>query len=223
MLQYFLCIVIAFLISILFEKRRKQKRKNLEIIEYSELMNAETPFSLFLRAFEDDGKRKKPPSSLFTLGLSGLHSFEEEISFHFKNKNLIAVGKPNETFPQLGAKRLYLEDDLWKNHVSSLAQRTKVIIIKPSFTDGLFWELAMIEENAFWNKTVFYHMFKDDEDFETQKFYYNAFKKMLFESFAIELQEYSKKSKFSYFTSTKTHVQVKSLKDIPYLNKENPE
>lgn len=216
---YLLCVLLAFSMSFIFKRLKKNKRKNLEVIDYAEIIKSDESFALYLRSFEDDGKSKETPISLFTLNLRTVNSFEEEIAFNFRNSNLIAIGKPNEELPELGAKRLYVADDLWKERVSYLAQRSTVILIKPSFTDGLSWELELIEKKGYWDKLIFYHVFKDMDESIAQKFYYDTFKEMVKTKFNLKLEDYCPKAKYSYFLNGLTHKQVKSLKEIPYLNK----
>lgn len=216
---YILYVIIALLLGWTLKFYKHIKRKNLKVIEYLELINHSNKFSLYLRSFEDDGKSRLLPVSLFTLTLQGSATYEEEIVNIFKNQNLIAVGKPNEKLPELGAKRLYISDETWKEKVSNLVDHASIIIIKPNFSEGLVWEFNLLLEKRCLNKAIFYHHFKNESNLHAQKFYYNKFKELFSEKFGIELLDYSSKARFSYFMDDLSHRQVRFLKEIPIIKR----
>lgn len=216
---YFSFVFIALLFGWGLKYYKFSKRKNLELIEYDELLNSSDEFFLYLRSFEDDGESRSLPTSMFTLALKDFMTYEEEIAKIFKGSNLIAVGKPNEKVPQLGAKRIYISDETWKEKVSTLADQAKIIIIKPSFSDGLDWEINLLMKKKLMSKTIFYLHFKNEDDSIAQKFYYNKFKKLFSEKFDIDLQDYSPKARFGYFIDNSTHRQARTLSEIPLIKK----
>ena len=54
----------------------------------------------------------------------------------------VAIGKPGERLPQLGASRLYLGDSEWQTVVQSYIARSDLIIVIVGKTQWVQWELA---------------------------------------------------------------------------------
>jgi hypothetical protein len=55
---------------------------------------------------------------------------------------LIAIGRPNETIPRLGAARLYVAHDDWQATVTEHMSRSALVIIAAGKTEGLQWEVV---------------------------------------------------------------------------------
>lgn len=220
---YFLMVFVALVFGFANKSYKRYKRKNHEILTFNDVIQSNKKFVLFLRSFEDDGKSKEMPVSLFTLSIQA-PTFEEQISKDFKNFNLVAVGRPKEELPELGANRLYISNELWKEQVSLLIDKASIIIVKPSFTEGLSWELETIINKCLLSKIVLFHLFKDVSDKKLQNFYYDEFKELMSKSFNVKMQPFLANSIYSYFQKNLTHIQVKRLKEIPfieYVNEKN--
>jgi len=54
---------------------------------------------------------------------------------------VIAIGKPGEPLPELGAARLYVGDADWKAKVIDLMARSRLVIIRTGSTPNLEWEI----------------------------------------------------------------------------------
>lgn len=54
----------------------------------------------------------------------------------------VAIGRPGERLPQLGAARMYLTDDSWQGEVQSLMARARFVIVAAGDTPGLGWEIS---------------------------------------------------------------------------------
>lgn len=207
---------IALVFGFANRSYKRYKRKNLEILSFTDVMDTDKNIVLFLRSFEDDGKSKEMPISLFTLSIQH-PTFEEQIARDFKYFNLIAIGRPGEKLPELGANRLYITDELWKEKVALLIDKASIIIVKPSFSDGLNWELDTIIKKGALSKVILFHLFKDSPNKKIQKFYYNKFEEMMRRMFGVKLQSYLPNTIYSYFQKDMTHVQVTRLKEIPFI------
>lgn len=102
--------------------------------------------TLFLRSFNDDAMKFRAPNP--TVGklsvFSGLSvRFEELVAFLVSDEwPLLAIGKPGESLPELGAVRTYISDADWQSEVEQTARRVGSIILVAGVTDGLSWELA---------------------------------------------------------------------------------
>jgi hypothetical protein len=55
---------------------------------------------------------------------------------------VVAVGRPHDTFPRLGAVRLYLADEEWQSVVSDFMNRSSLVILVAGKGRGLQWELT---------------------------------------------------------------------------------
>ena len=53
----------------------------------------------------------------------------------------VAVGKPGEPLPELGAARLYVTDDEWQTTVADLMRRASLVILRAGETEGFWWEV----------------------------------------------------------------------------------
>jgi hypothetical protein len=58
----------------------------------------------------------------------------------------VAIGRPSEWAPRLGAYRLYLKDSEWKAAVGALMKRSLLVVILAGTSDGLRWELEFCHE-----------------------------------------------------------------------------
>ncbi len=54
---------------------------------------------------------------------------------------VIAVGKPEEPLPKLGAARLYVQDDVWQQVVAGIATDCALIVLRVGGTHGFWWEI----------------------------------------------------------------------------------
>lgn len=213
---FYLYVIIGLTLVYAQKSYSRFRRKNLEIIDFDKLVLSNEKFVLYLRSFsDDDTAREQLPSPV---GINRRNpTFEEKVSRDLRKYNFIAVGRPNEKLPPLGAKRLYIHDDLWRKQVSILIEKATIIVVKPNFTKGIVWELETIMRKEFLTKLVLYHVFTDIPDKKVQIFYYNKFKDLIKNSFNVEMSEFSKNTFYSYFQNDLSHLQVKRLKEIPYF------
>lgn len=197
-----------------------RERRSLKAIEFDELLNSNYRFVLYLRSFNDDGKNTNFGYHPWDFYKTMSATYESEIAKNFKEKCFIAVGKPNEEFPEIGALSLYL-DETWKEKVAILMEKATLIILKPSDTLGLRWELETAINNGYLNKIIIPHRFSLLKDSELNEFYYKKFKKDLKKDFNIDLLNFHKKMKYSIFKdgknkhldSLKPFIQEHSLPD----------
>lgn len=105
--------------------------------------------TLFLRSFDDDSMRLRsinPHVGIFSL-FSGLSVRFEELCASMMSKSpLIAIGRPGESVPELGAVRTYVSDDQWQEAVEETAKRVGSIVMVAGVSNGLAWELERIRE-----------------------------------------------------------------------------
>lgn len=99
---------------------------------------------LLLRSFVDDVAGIKPSSLLLRL-FRRRKRLEECIGEELSAAGpFVAVGRPGETLPPLGAQRLYLADDQWQGVVKGYIDRSDPIILIAGKTHWVRWELSSI-------------------------------------------------------------------------------
>lgn len=90
---------------------------------------------------------------------------------------VVAIGKPGEPLPELGAIRKYATDDEWQGKVKDWLSRARLVVFRAGVTHGLTWEVQqavsclkpeqimfLIPENL--NYGAFTHIFKDSLPWE---------------------------------------------------------
>ena len=60
----------------------------------------------------------------------------------------VAIGKPREPLPELGAARAYVSDDDWQAKILEWMKRARLVIVRAGATEGLRWEVGELVRNA---------------------------------------------------------------------------
>ena len=108
------------------------------------------PPIVYLRSFRHDGKLRPGESSVLAVPLFARASFkptaEEQLSIALnKFGPLVAIGKPGEEVPEIGAARMYVSDDDWQDVVLELLDRRgSIAVLQAGETEGLRRELSQI-------------------------------------------------------------------------------
>jgi hypothetical protein len=99
---------------------------------------SETGFVLYLRSFRDD----KLGAHVFIKTSFAWKTEEEQVVEALAVfGRCVAVGRPGEPLPELGATRLYFTDTEWMSQVRSLMLKARLVVLRIGGTDGLLWEL----------------------------------------------------------------------------------
>lgn len=115
---------------------------------------------LMLRSFQDDQMSMRGVDPL--LGRLGLLvgyrvRFEECIaSVVAGQRRLIAIGKPGEALPALGAVRTYVTDDEWQDAIDRTVRRVGAIVMIAAGTGGFEWELSLLRRTGNLAKAVIF-------------------------------------------------------------------
>jgi hypothetical protein len=108
------------------------------------------PPILILRSFPDDQSLKIPKSGfLVPSGVTGKSiAFEEILARKLSAYGpVIAIGRPGEAVPPLGAARQYVPAGAnWRDEVRVLLDRCRWIVAMVGATEGLRWELETVLE-----------------------------------------------------------------------------
>lgn len=110
------------------------------------------PPVIYLRSFHDDDQILIPPNRFMRLlgpALAYLPPFylaaispEQELALFMSRVGpVVAIGRPGERLPELGAARLYAADDQWRDRVSNLVRQARVVLIRAGNTPNLWWEI----------------------------------------------------------------------------------
>ena len=97
---------------------------------------------LYLRSFGIDARLRQVPGGFLQRGT------EEEQLVRALNRigPVVAVGRPGEALPELGAARLYLEDSAWQREVMRLMDDAALVVLLLGPSGGLRWELQTVLE-----------------------------------------------------------------------------
>lgn len=115
---------------------------------------------LFLRSFVDDETRIFSRTNLVPYaGAPLLHvrapRFEEVVEMAVANTgSLVAIGRPGQRLPQLGAHRTYWPDSAWHEAVTITALRSQMIIMIAGVTEGLKWEFNQLRSLGLLRKSI---------------------------------------------------------------------
>ncbi len=114
------------------------------------------PPVVYLRSFHDDAVASEGSLKVLPLGggaivggliglldmAGGTATEEEQLAEALRDVGpFVAVGKPGEKLPELGAARMYLQDSEWKDKVHDLMSRASLVVLRAGRTDGLWWEV----------------------------------------------------------------------------------
>lgn len=107
------------------------------------------PPVIYMRSFKDDTAASAavlsgPPGWVFFFPKE--LATEEEILARILNDfgPVVTIGRPGEDLRQLGAARMYVSDQEWRDKVSSLIGIARLVVLRLGQTEGFWWEL----ENA---------------------------------------------------------------------------
>lgn len=117
---------------------------------------------IFLRDFDQDRDRLRAhgidPLVKLPAGVGASRTMDEILLEHASPYGpVIAIGDPRDTTPQLGAARVYVPNaDLsWQNVVTSLVQASKAIVMCPTSSKGVAWELELLKSAGAEQRTIF--------------------------------------------------------------------
>lgn len=107
---------------------------------------------LYLRSFQDDGRMLVADEGgavaqkLF--GALTPTSAEEELADTLERVGpVVAIGKPGEPLPELGAARLYVGHDVWQEEVNALMRQAALVVVRVGTSPGVLWEINQALEH----------------------------------------------------------------------------
>lgn len=113
---------------------------------------------LLLRSFSDDRLRMRTALNAGTLlSLVGARMSAERAlaQMLLGDGELVAIGRPGERLPRLGAARTYFPDDEWQDAVRRTAAAAHAVVLICGTSAGLAWEVGHLKEEGLLAKTLF--------------------------------------------------------------------
>lgn len=114
---------------------------------------------LYLRSFIADARWIEHWSDLFWMVVMPGRTETAEISLGKALKGvgpLVAIGKPGEMLPPLGAARMYVQHDEWQAVVERLVKESQLVILRTGITSGFWWELEHVAKTCDPQKILIY-------------------------------------------------------------------
>ena len=141
---------------------------------------------LYLRSFVSDSLAGKSENDdllakFLSLGYpQNLNSEEEQLSYAIKKYGpFIAIGNPNDSLPQIGASRIYTENDKWKDVVTDLIKTSQLIILRLGVTPSFWWEVDVVFKNKKPEKIIFLLPESSDKYYEFKEEFEKRFSQKL--------------------------------------------
>jgi len=111
---------------------------------------------LYLRSFLDDKVAAKREASMLTE--------EEELNKAFEHIGpMIAIGRPGEVLPEVGAARAYFTDDKWQAAVYHYMDISRLVVLRAGLSQGLIWEIKNSIQRLDPSKLILLIPFKKDD------------------------------------------------------------
>jgi hypothetical protein len=140
-------MLTGFIGPILMIVGRRLIRRNAVTV----LRNDKRPPILYLRSFGSDASLVDRWLDLFYMMLFAgrYETHEQSLTKALADIGpLIAIGKPNDLIPPIGATRLYVSHDKWQEVVQQLVAASKFVILRLGPTEGFWWELQHVAERC---------------------------------------------------------------------------
>lgn len=136
--------VLSVVMGVIAWRLWRRSRRH-EAISADEAMKLDArPPLLYLRSFHDDGGVVSEGGALahWILRATRTGSDEEAIAKALAQHGpVIAIGKPGEPLPELGAARLYVAHDKWQERVIELMRQARLVVIRIGSSPGVLWEI----------------------------------------------------------------------------------
>ena len=112
---------------------------------------------------------------------------------------LIAIAKPSDKIPPLGALRLYFKDEEWQEQVEVLMLMSQLVIIQSGYTEGTDWEMQRVRNLLPPEKVIFSFLSWRDLDRESRQLEYDIFAIQVKRIYGCDLPEKIGSAYFFYF------------------------
>jgi len=139
----------AFLVSAHVGFRLLRTGWKYDVLSAEQLLARDPrPPVVYLRSFEADSEIVVRPPGFWNRAVTVIFDYmmmfspEQELEEVLNRVGpVIAIGKPGEPLPELGAARLYVADADWKAKVTDMIARSCLVVIRTGATPNLQWEI----------------------------------------------------------------------------------
>ena len=153
-----LSVVIFVLVVVAWRVWRRSRQYSAVDADEAMRRDPRAPV-LYLRSFADDGQALLGEHSKWLrrgANLAAPVNAEQEIADILDAIGpVVAIGKPGEPLPELGAARLYVTDDQWQAKVGELMRMARLVVLRVGSTPGLLWEIEQALEHLPRQRVVF--------------------------------------------------------------------
>ena len=119
----------------------------------------------YLRAFDDDALGATPPD-LAQINPLCMATREENFTAALQQIGpVMAIGRPGELLPPLGAERIYVDDAHWQSRVIELMSQARLVVLRLGASAGLWWEIEQALRRVPPTRLLFHGAAKDFPDF----------------------------------------------------------
>ena len=128
--------------------------RRLSAVTAAEAMAKDSrPPVVYLRSFREDGELAASHGELVGFPSSNT----EQIVARIMNRigPFVAIGKPGEPLPELGAARMYVADDAWQDEINALLEKSSLVLLRRGNTEGFWWEVKRVVERVPPEKVLF--------------------------------------------------------------------
>lgn len=125
-----------------------RRGKKASVVLAHELLKSDPrPPVVYLRAFREDAIGAAVPESPVSTVFSLMATEEQQIAEVFGELGpFVAIGRPGERLPELGAARMYVADDEWQQTISDLMSIARLVVFRATDTQGFIWEVKRAGE-----------------------------------------------------------------------------
>ncbi len=115
------------------------------------------PPVVYLRSFQDDPVAAKGFAPQLVMSFLEFVNTEEEQLTEVLSEigPFIAIGRPGERLPTIGASRMYVTDAEWRARVLELMSAARLVTIRAGSTQGIWWEIETAVRTLQPEKLVF--------------------------------------------------------------------
>jgi TM2 domain-containing membrane protein YozV len=97
---------------------------------------------VYIRSFQEDDDLLIPWYSRVLGGFAVGVTFEQILAATFNQVGpFVAIGRPAEALPELGAARVYYKDTEWRAKIVELMGSARLVVIRAGGTENLWWEI----------------------------------------------------------------------------------
>ncbi len=138
LLLFVLGLVVAFIGRMCY----KHGKKLAAAFHAKRILRDARPPVLYLRSFKDDKLAAHSASMALINQLLGPATVEEQLAKAMGELGpFLAIGKPKEELPELGAARIYVSNAEWQARVGDLMGRAALVVLRVGDTAGFWWEV----------------------------------------------------------------------------------